>query len=196
MHSVGFQLYGFWGVLELQELGLITPSLFGGYCFAEVADVQKTVLNQVLRQPQEEVAVCRIQGLVGCFKRWFLATRLLTLLRCHLLSLCAASNYRQGRAEAAIGRALSLLLLGNTASDFPESRLEVTRDALFISSKAGYLTSGGTMAQFEAAHCTAVSCWLFDVSPLSIRGRALTVGTAATTRSTSTVAHTSSHLGS
>ena len=54
----------------------------------------------------------------------------------------AASNYRNGRAEAAIGRALSLLLVGNTGQEFPESRLEVARDALFISSKAGYLTPG------------------------------------------------------
>jgi hypothetical protein len=54
----------------------------------------------------------------------------------------AAANYRNGRAEAAIGRALSLLLVGNTGQEFPESRLEVARDALFISSKAGYLTPG------------------------------------------------------
>lgn len=74
-------------------------------------------------------------------------TAALSMLR--LLPLCAASNYRQGRAEAAIGRALSLLLLGNTASEFPESRLEVTRDALFISSKAGYLTPGGTSIGFQ-----------------------------------------------
>jgi aryl-alcohol dehydrogenase-like predicted oxidoreductase len=54
----------------------------------------------------------------------------------------AAPNYRDGRAEASIGRALSLLLVGSKAEEFPEGRAEVTRDALFISSKAGFLNSG------------------------------------------------------
>jgi hypothetical protein len=54
----------------------------------------------------------------------------------------AASNYREGRAEVSIGRALSLLLVGSKAEEFPDGRAEVTRDALFISSKAGFLNSG------------------------------------------------------
>jgi aryl-alcohol dehydrogenase-like predicted oxidoreductase len=54
----------------------------------------------------------------------------------------AAPNYRDGRAEDSIGRALSLLLVGSKAEEFPEGRAEVTRDALFISSKAGFLNSG------------------------------------------------------
>lgn len=60
--------------------------------------------------------------------------------------LSPAANYRNGHAEAAIGQALSLLLVGNSGQEFPESRLEVARDALFISSKAGYLTPGGHTA--------------------------------------------------
>eukprot|EP00879_Flechtneria_rotunda_P016525 GHRR01017294.1.p1 GENE.GHRR01017294.1~~GHRR01017294.1.p1 ORF type:complete len:503 (+),score=147.23 GHRR01017294.1:667-2175(+) len=52
-----------------------------------------------------------------------------------------AANYRNGRAESAVGHALSLLLAGNEASQFPPGRAEVTRDMLFISSKAGFLNT-------------------------------------------------------
>eukprot|EP00878_Enallax_costatus_P038896 GHUV01044385.1.p1 GENE.GHUV01044385.1~~GHUV01044385.1.p1 ORF type:complete len:396 (+),score=75.04 GHUV01044385.1:591-1778(+) len=52
-----------------------------------------------------------------------------------------AANYRDGRAEAAIGRALSTLLVGSAADMFPDGRAEVTRDAVFISSKAGFLNT-------------------------------------------------------
>jgi hypothetical protein len=37
---------------------------------------------------------------------------------------------------------VSLLLVGSKAEEFPDGRAEVTRDALFISSKAGFLNSG------------------------------------------------------
>lgn len=67
----------------------------------------------------------------------------------------AAPNYRDGRAEASIGRALLLLLVGSKAEEFPEGRAEVTRDALFISSKAGFLNSGeracGSRVQHQGA---------------------------------------------
>ena len=58
----------------------------------------------------------------------------------------AAASYRDGRAEATVGRALMLLLVGSSAMDFPEGRAEVPRDALFISSKAGYLSSGACLS--------------------------------------------------
>lgn len=56
--------------------------------------------------------------------------------------MLAAANYRDGRSEVAIGRALSALLVGSAADMFPEGRAEVTRDMLFISSKAGFLNTG------------------------------------------------------
>lgn len=114
------------------------------------------------------MALYRDQVVVACY----LSVKAAALPMLHLPSMCAASNYRQGRAEASIGRALSLLLLGNTASEFPESRLEVTRDALFISSKAGYLTPGET--QDHAAHGTAGSCSRF-CTPLAVVDFSLSV---------------------
>ena len=66
------------------------------------------------------------------------------MIACHGRCCCyAAVNYRNGRSEAAIGRALSLLLVGNTAEQFPDGRAEITRDSLFIASKAGFLNTGG-----------------------------------------------------
>lgn len=47
----------------------------------------------------------------------------------------AAANYRGGRSEATLGRALSLLLAGSHMADFRGGSATVTRDALFISTK-------------------------------------------------------------
>ncbi|MEW5301279.1 MAG: hypothetical protein WDW36_004147 [Sanguina aurantia] len=55
-----------------------------------------------------------------------------------------ASMYRSGRAEITVGLALDSLLAGSTASTFPGRTVayesDVTRDMLFLSSKAGYAT--------------------------------------------------------
>jgi hypothetical protein len=51
----------------------------------------------------------------------------------------AASNYRGGRAEATVGRALALLLSGTRMGDFRGGGVMVTRDALFISTKVGFV---------------------------------------------------------
>lgn len=80
-----------------------------------------------------------------------------------------APNYRDGRAEASIGRALLLLLVGSKAEEFPEGRAEVTRDALFISSKAGFLNSALKQQLLEqgaasstdlmaGSHCLSRAC--------------------------------------
>lgn len=81
----------------------------------------------------------------------------------------AASNYRNGRAESTVGKALSLLLAGIHASDFAKGRADVTRDALFISTKAGYLSptlqqtllTKGLISHGDVVgggHCMAPAC--------------------------------------
>eukprot|EP00877_Chromochloris_zofingiensis_P007465 jgi/Chrzof1/2972/Cz12g06160.t1 len=80
-----------------------------------------------------------------------------------------ASNYRNGRAESTVGKALSLLLAGIHASDFAKGRADVTRDALFISTKAGYLSptlqqtllTKGLISHGDVVgggHCMAPAC--------------------------------------
>jgi hypothetical protein len=62
---------------------------------------------------------------------------------CCALRCCrAASNYRGGRAESTIGAALTVLLTGHEQKEFRAGRAEVTRDALFISTKAGFIDAG------------------------------------------------------
>lgn len=52
-----------------------------------------------------------------------------------------ASNYRWGMAELSVGEALNALLAGSIRSEFKDTpELDITRDMLFISTKAGFVT--------------------------------------------------------